>query len=163
MKEWHAAREPGFRRRYPPPADLSRCCCFAAAFAFNLFGGRIRGNRRHCFLETTGGVVDLAAGSAQVQRFIAEGRRIYLHSKRIFADEGVRGPLSCMVAETLPWAIDFLRERRQLSRRRLMDFAVRRIRQGADEAFSDCDPFPGPATATRSRAAEAKAPSLPRA
>lgn len=57
---WEKWRERATEMGRPEPTDLNTACKFASLFAQNLFGGEVRGNREHQFLDTDEGIrVDL--------------------------------------------------------------------------------------------------------
>lgn len=62
LNGWNARR---FERGLPAAKDLSNACKFASLFARELFGGTLKGNAEHQYLELPSGqVVDLTQGSA---------------------------------------------------------------------------------------------------
>lgn len=51
----------------PLPVDLSLGCKFASLFAWQLFGGRLKGNCLHQYVVTHAGeILDLCAGSSEL-------------------------------------------------------------------------------------------------
>lgn len=70
-----------FKERFPSlpneaPTDLSSGCKFASLFVQRVFGGRLRGNHNHQFVELpTGDIVDLSDDAADVLRWKEEFER----------------------------------------------------------------------------------------
>lgn len=64
------------------PSDLSDTCKFSSLFARELFGGRLRGNQAHQFVELKNGqILDLNADAADVARL---GSHAYEHEPLYF-------------------------------------------------------------------------------
>lgn len=63
-------RERAIERGRTEPTDLSSACKFGALFAKELFGGEIKANDFHTWVELNGQVIDLTQDSQEVQHML---------------------------------------------------------------------------------------------
>lgn len=88
------------------PFDLSGACKFASLFAKGVFGGQLKGNKLHQFLELEGQIIDLTAGSKDVASMLNP----YHHDKVFWRNaEHVQSLDSCSVRVS-DWVNEFLDE-----------------------------------------------------
>jgi putative endonuclease len=71
----------------PAPQDLAGACKFASMFAQRLFGGGLRGNVDHQYLQRDDGrIIDLCALANDVAEIRSKGRDPYRHDRRWFGN-----------------------------------------------------------------------------
>lgn len=71
----------------PAPQDLAGACKFASMFAQRLFGGSLRGNVDHQYLQREDGrIIDLCALASDVAETRRLGRDPYRHDRRWFGN-----------------------------------------------------------------------------
>lgn len=86
------------------PFDLSGACKFASLFAQQVFGGNLKGNKLHQFVELENQIIDLTAGS----RDVASMPTPYHHDKGFWGNaEHMRSLRSCS-PRVSDWANEFL-------------------------------------------------------
>ena len=85
----------------PAPADLAGACKFAALFAQGLWGGQVRANFYHTWLETDDGVLDLTEG-AGVTLFNPYERDLAFERRPEFRDS-----LAACAARVAAWLAEF--------------------------------------------------------
>lgn len=101
FRKWtERAREMG----RPDPADLSDSCKYSSLFVQKIFGGRVRGNERHQFVQLENGkILDLNSGANDVRTM----ERPYEHDPKFFANpKHVESMQSCE-ATVIQWAAEF--------------------------------------------------------
>jgi len=86
----------------PVPRDLTGACKFASLFAQALFGGKLRGNEDHQWVETKEGVIDLT-GCAGVKRCV------YWHDDEWWMNEDHKDSLESCKPRVARWVKEFLR------------------------------------------------------
>lgn len=97
-------RERASERGRPVPADLSGSCKFTSLLAQRLFGGRLRGNADHQFLELPGGErLDLNADAADVRDLQARGIDPWRHDPLFWHNPDHRASLRSCAARVAIW------------------------------------------------------------
>lgn len=92
----------------PPPDDLTGSCKFTSLFAALVFGGRLRGNKDHQFVELPDGArLDLNAGARDVRRL---GTHAHTHERTFWANPEHRDAMRTCEARARAWAERFLAE-----------------------------------------------------
>lgn len=86
------------------PTDLTGACKFASLFAKEIFGGRLRGNQEHQWLENSEGVIDLT-DAAGVDLPAGE---IYLHDPEFWMNEEHRDSMESVKPRVQRWVKEFL-------------------------------------------------------
>lgn len=101
LNRWRdRARERGL----PIPDDLSSSCKFTSLFAQGLFGGRLRGNHDHQFLELPGGeILDLNAEAKDVRALDTH----YRHDPVFWNNPDHRASLRSCRPRVADWLEDF--------------------------------------------------------
>lgn len=88
------------------PNDLSGACKFASMFAKLVFGGELRGNIKHQFLELDDRLIDLTAGSSDV----AAMKDPYKHDKRFWNNPEHKKSMQTCEPRVKQWAEEFYKE-----------------------------------------------------
>lgn len=84
----------------PLPADLSSGCKFASLFAWQLFGGTLRGNYQHQHVVTCAGeILDLCAGSAE----LVSMSEPYVHDPHFFGNRDHLDSLNSCLPRVNTW------------------------------------------------------------
>lgn len=101
MEGWRArAKERGL----PEPSDLSGSCKFTSLLLRRLFGGRLRGNEGHQFLELSGGQrLDLNEWAQDVVELRAKGLDPWRHDPLFWNNPDHRASLRSCEARVDLW------------------------------------------------------------
>jgi hypothetical protein len=109
-----------FRERYPYivaddpsriPTDLSNACKFTSVFARSIFGGRLRGNWAHQFVEMEDGtIIDLNFDAADVKEIIDDGRDPHEHDDLFWGNAEHRDSVRSVVPRVKDWIKEFMKE-----------------------------------------------------
>jgi hypothetical protein len=90
------------------PEDLSGSCKFTSMFAQKVFGGRIRGNYHHQFVELENGeILDLNMDARDVKSL---GELAYYHDRRFFGNPDHRESLKSCMFRVQTWVTEFITE-----------------------------------------------------
>lgn len=108
LKKWQERAE---ERGGEKPDDLIDACKFCSLFAQSVFGGEIRGNWHHQWVEREDGkVLDLTEGCRGLDALKADGIEIYEHDESFFGNpEHLESMDSC-----LPRIQEWVREFREI-------------------------------------------------
>jgi hypothetical protein len=87
------------------PTDLSGACKFASMFAKLVFGGELRGNKLHQFVELDNRLIDLTAGSSDVVLM----KEPYKHDKRFWNNPEHKRSMQSCEPRAKQWAEEFVR------------------------------------------------------
>ena len=88
----------------PEPKDLTDACKFASMFAQQIFGGRLRGNHDHQWLEIDGNIVDLT-DAAGVERWPED---IHEHDDDFWGNEEHQENMATCIPRVNRWVQEFL-------------------------------------------------------
>lgn len=90
----------------PAPQDLAGACKFASMFAQRLFGGSLRGNVDHQYLQRHDGrVIDLCALASDVAEARRLGRDPYRHDRRWFDNADHKASLRSCEKRVDAWVV----------------------------------------------------------
>jgi hypothetical protein len=133
MKKWierHYEQNGSYDRPPPAPTDLSNACKFSSLFAQAIFGGKLRGNEGHQFVELPDGQrLDLNFDAADVirmtTRFEQDGKKGWLkyhgdefeewhgdpysHDPKFFGNPDHINSMKSILPRVKDWVHEFLR------------------------------------------------------
>lgn len=103
-------------RGRPEPEDLSGSCKFTSLMALALFGGRLRGNSEHQYLELPSGErLDLNAEAEDVRAMQARGVDPWRHDTAFWNNLDHRASLRSCKPRVALWVEEVHREVQQLA------------------------------------------------
>jgi|PlaIllAssembly_1097288.scaffolds.fasta_scaffold1327671_1 hypothetical protein len=83
------------------PADLQSACKFASIFAQRIFGGQLRGNYDHQWVDLNGQVIDLAD-------YIADDmENVYLHDRGFWGNKDHKESMASCEPRVARWVQEF--------------------------------------------------------
>jgi hypothetical protein len=100
-------KERATERGLDSPRNLSSACKFCALFARGLFGGEVRANSYHCWIERGGLVIDLTDG-VDAETFGITPERLTRHNPRFARNREFRESLRSCKPRVKDWLYRFL-------------------------------------------------------
>ena len=108
-----------FKEKYPRlydagsqiPLDLSNSCKFTSLFVRDVFGGKIRGNEYHQFVQTEEGqIIDLNIDAEDVQQLKSQGVDPHQHDDKFWGHHEHQQSVESCKPRVAEWVAEFLRE-----------------------------------------------------
>lgn len=108
--EYHQERAAygGPNAKYHMPTDLTNSCKFSSLFAREIFGGRLRGNEAHQFVEAPDGtIIDLNIDADDVKQL---GDYAHRHMSGFWGNPDHRDSVNSCIPRVGRWVEEFMRE-----------------------------------------------------
>lgn len=95
-------------RMFREPQDLSGSCKFTSQFAQRLFGGRLRGNEDHQFVELPSGErLDLNEEAEDLRVLLAKGHDPWAHDPGFWGNRDHRASMRSCLPRVQSWELTF--------------------------------------------------------
>lgn len=92
----------------PIPDDLSSACKFVSLFVQALYGGEIRGNRRHQFVVLNGEILDPCRGNQDVLKIMSKGLDPHEHDPIWFGNPDHQKSMATCNPRVKQWLSDWM-------------------------------------------------------